>query len=78
MPNGTEKKVGLICPRCNERIMFSIADLLYRNFIICPYCQLRMEMNVPSNIKEQAEKLIKPQSQIMETETYEDQQEESL
>lgn len=76
MPNGNERKAGLICPRCNERIMFSIADLLNRGFIVCPYCQLRMEMNVPSNIKQQSEQLSKPQNQIMDTEVGEDQQEQ--
>ncbi len=75
MPNGTERKAGLICPRCNERVMFSITDLLYRNFIVCPHCQLRMEMNVPTKIKEQADQLSKPPSQVMETEGDEDQQE---
>jgi hypothetical protein len=33
-----------------------------------------MEMNVPTKIKEQADQLIKPPSQVMETEDEEDQQ----
>ena len=46
-----DHNTGLQCPNCLGIIKFSIEDLLFKNEIICPFCRLQMEMNVPTEMK---------------------------
>lgn len=48
----------LQCPNCLEIIKFSIEDLLFKNEIICPSCSLKMEMNVPTEMKKHLREIL--------------------
>lgn len=67
--NNKDKKInsdtGLNCPVCNFKIKFTVSDLLLKRDITCPSCELKLDMNVPVEMKKHlqeitiAEKMVK-------------------
>lgn len=51
MNNQDNQESGMNCPRCSFKIKFQIQDLLAKNSINCPGCLLKMDMDIPNEIK---------------------------
>lgn len=40
-----QKEPGMLCPRCNFFILFTIEDILYKTEFTCPGCSLKLTLN---------------------------------
>ncbi|MCR4031013.1 MULTISPECIES: hypothetical protein [Flavobacterium] len=47
----SDEKSGLECPVCRFKIKFNMMDLLMKKSIVCPSCNLTMNMDVPEDMK---------------------------
>lgn len=63
------KNAGLACPSCAGTIKFTFNDLLLKNKIICPYCCLQMDINIPSTKKHKLQEttIAEQQMQVAKT-----------
>ncbi|QRY60515.1 primase-helicase zinc-binding domain-containing protein [Sphingobacterium siyangense] len=62
--SNTNNNTGLECPNCKGKIKFSFEDLLYKNYIICPFCALKMEMTVPESMKKHLIEIMEAEKKI--------------
>ncbi len=50
-PIANNENSGLECPVCRFKIKFTMKDLLMKKNIVCPSCNLTMNMDVPEDTK---------------------------
>lgn len=68
MSNSTSP--GLECPSCRFIIRFTIEDLLMRKRVICPSCNLSLEMSVPQEMKVHLQEIAFAENKVKEAKSF--------
>jgi len=61
---------GLPCPKCGFKIKFKIETLLHHNGIICPSCQLSLNMSVPTPLKVHLQEIAMAERMVRDAQTF--------
>lgn len=67
-----EQDAGLDCPNpdCDFKIKFTMQDLLARKEITCPACELKLEMNVPVEMKKHLQEITLAEKMVKESSSF--------
>ncbi|WP_162555594.1 hypothetical protein [Reichenbachiella versicolor] len=61
---------GLECPKCSFKIKFTMETLLAQQTVICPNCQLKLDMNVPSEMKGHLQEIVLAEKMIKDVQKF--------
>lgn len=61
---------GLNCPKCKFTIKFTMDMLLHNKAICCPSCGLRMDMQVPTEMKVHLQEISMAEKMVQKAKTF--------